>query len=152
MRYTFELATDKDAATLVAFERGVADPKLYGPPLDLRRALQEITNNSFYFIKKDDTLLGTFAYCRRPPQSVYVSNLAVDPLCRRRGIARAAMLFIVEKCSDSTRIELAVHPDNQIALRLYASLGFKIQSRHENYLDDGEPRLLLVSITPKCVS
>jgi hypothetical protein len=55
----FELATDKDAATLVAFERRVADPKLYGPPLDLRRALQEITNNSFYFIKKDDTMRGT---------------------------------------------------------------------------------------------
>lgn len=152
MQISLELANTADAATLVAFERRVADPKLYGPPLDLRRALQEITNNTFYFIKKDDTMLGTVAYRRRPPQAVYVSNLAVDPLYRRKGIARAAMLLIEEKCSDNTRIELAVHPENHIALRLYASFGLKIQSRHENYFEDGEPRLLLVSIIHKCAS
>jgi ribosomal protein S18 acetylase RimI-like enzyme len=152
MQISFKLANTEDAATLVAFEQRVADPKLYGPPRDLQRALTEITHNTFFFIKKGDTLLGTVAYCRRPLQTVYVSNLAVDPLYRELGVARAAMLFIVEKCTGNTRIELAVHPDNQIALRLYTSLGFKIQSRHENYFDDGEPRLLLVSITDRCAS
>lgn len=44
-------------------------------------------------------------------------------------------------------MELAVHPDNQIALRLYASLGFEIKSRQENYFGDGEPRLLLTSMS-----
>jgi ribosomal-protein-alanine N-acetyltransferase len=72
-----------------------------------------------------------------------VSNLAVDPTYRRRGIARAAMLLILEKCKGSHRVDLVTHPENKNALRLYRSLGFKVESRQENYFGDGEPRLVL---------
>jgi len=46
-----EPATVEDVDTLVAFERKVADPKIYGPTLDAQGALQEISKNASYFIK-----------------------------------------------------------------------------------------------------
>ncbi len=148
MQLELELATVKDVDTLVAFERKVADPKIHGEPLDFEGALEEINKNTLYLIKMGEMLLGTAAYSLRPDKSIYVSNLAVDPTYRRRGIARAAMLLILEKCKGSHRIDLVTHPENKNALRLYRSLGFKVESRQENYFGDGEPRLVLALTRP----
>ncbi len=142
MQLALELATVNDVDTLVAFERKVADPKIYGQPLDFQGALEEINSNTLYFIKKGEMLVGTAAYSLRPDKSIYVSNVAVDPTCRRRGIARAAMSLILEKCKGTHRIDLVTHPENKNALQLYRSLGFKVESRQENYFGDGEPRLV----------
>jgi len=125
MQIALELATVKDVDTLVAFERKVADPKISGQPLDFQGALEEINKNTFYLIKMGEMLLGTAAYSLRPDKSIYVSNLAVDPTYRRRGIARAAMLLILEKCKGSHRVDLVTHPQNKNALRLYRSLWFQ---------------------------
>jgi ribosomal-protein-alanine N-acetyltransferase len=58
------------------------------------------------------------------------------------------MLFILEKCKGSNRIDLVTHPENSSALELYSSLGFKVESRQENYFGDGEPRLVLALAHP----
>ncbi|MBV8176102.1 MAG: GNAT family N-acetyltransferase [Verrucomicrobia bacterium] len=142
-QFVLERATVADVDTLVAFERKVADPRIYGPTLDAQGALQEISKNTFYFIKTGALVVGTAAYCLRPDKSVYISNVAVDPTYRRQGIARAAMSFILEKCKGAHRIDLVTHPENKNALQLYASLGFKVESRRENFFGDGEPRLVL---------
>ena len=62
MHLTIEPATLNDAHTLVAFERKVADPKTYGPPLGVQGAIKEISENTFYFIKRGDILVATAAY------------------------------------------------------------------------------------------
>jgi ribosomal protein S18 acetylase RimI-like enzyme len=149
MQLAFEPATVDDVDALVAFERKVADPRIYGPTLDIQSARQEIAKNTFYFIKMGDVVLGTAAYRERSDHSVYISNVAVDPTYRRQGIARAAMSFILEKCKGTTRIDLVTHPENESALQLYKSLGFKVESRQENYFGDGEPRLLLSVTRPR---
>src|SRR5271163_2077533 len=91
MQLAFEPAAVCDVNTLVAFERKVADRRIYGPTLDMLGARQEIAKNTFYFIKMGNVLLGTAAYRARSDHSVYISNVAVDPKYRRQGIARAAM-------------------------------------------------------------
>jgi ribosomal protein S18 acetylase RimI-like enzyme len=149
MQLAFKPATVYDVETLVAFERNVADPRIYGPTLDIQGARQEITKNTFYFIKKGDVVLGTVAYRAASDHSVYVSNVAVDPKYRRQGIARAAMSFILEKCKGATRIDLVTHPENESANQLYISLGFKVESRQGNYFGDGEPRLVLSLTWPR---
>jgi ribosomal-protein-alanine N-acetyltransferase len=58
------------------------------------------------------------------------------------------MSFILEKCKGTDRIDLVTHPENKNALQLYMSLGFKVESRRENYFGDGEPRLVLVLTPP----
>lgn len=97
--------------------------------------------------KIDDTLVGTAAYRLRPDNTVYISNVATDRAYRRRGIARSAVSFILEKCKEASRIDLVTHPENKYALQFYKSLGFNVESCEENYFGDGEPRLIL-ALTP----
>ena len=140
----FKRAISEDASILVDLENRVAEPKTYGQPLDFDGAVREINNNAFYFIKSDGVIVGTAAYLQRPDKSVYLSNIALDPTYRNRGIGRKTMLFLLTENSDANRIDLVTHPENQAALRLYMSFGFEVESRKENYFGDGEPRLVLV--------
>ena len=149
MRLTLQQATAQDATTLVAFEHKVADPKIYGPKLDVAGALEEIKKNTFYFIKRGDAIIGTAAFRLRTDKSVYISNVAVDPTYRRQGVAQAVMSNILEKCKEAPRVDLVTHPENKKALHLYTSLGFKVESRKENYFGDGEPRLVLALACPQ---
>ena len=74
----------------------------------------------------------------------YLSGLAIDPRFQGQGIGREASKLILNKLKDIKRINIITHPDNAVALKLYQSLGFIIESRKENYYSDGEPRLVLV--------
>lgn len=139
----FERATEEDANILVMFEKKVASPKLYGNPLDLMGAVYAILDYNFYFIKIIDEVVGTGAYKVREDGSCHISNIAVTPEWRAKGIARAAMNFLMEKCSQTRQIDLVTHPDNFRAISLYQSLGFLIEAHIEKYYGDGEPRLVM---------
>jgi ribosomal protein S18 acetylase RimI-like enzyme len=141
---TFARATLADTDRLAAHEQRVADPRLYGPPLGRDGCALEITSNVFYFVEVDGALAATAAWKLRDDGSAYLSNIAVDPDFRRRGIARAASLFLLQEAKGCTRIDLVTHPDNAAAIALYRSLGFAIESRKENYFGDGEPRLVML--------
>ena len=86
-------------------------------------------------------MVATAAYRVRSDKSAYVSNVAVDQTCRRRGIARALVFSILQELEETEHVELVTHADTY-ALQLYRSFGFKLESRQENYFSDGEPRLL----------
>jgi ribosomal protein S18 acetylase RimI-like enzyme len=139
----FQQAAAEDVHIFAALERK-STSRIYGPIGAMEDALREISENTLFFIKKVEIIVGTAAYRVRPDSSVYISCVAIDPAYRRQGIARAAMTYILEKTNDASRIDLVTHPENANALRLYASLGFKIESRRENYYGDGEPRLVLI--------
>jgi predicted GNAT family acetyltransferase len=97
MQLAFKPATVCDVETLVPFESKVANPRIYGPTLDIQGARQEITKNTFYFIKKGDVVLGTAAYRTGSDHSICISNVAVDPKYRRQGIARTAISLKSER-------------------------------------------------------
>jgi ribosomal protein S18 acetylase RimI-like enzyme len=139
----FQQATGNDVETFLALKRKAPDPKTYGPVGGPEEAIEEITGNALCFIRIGGVIVGMVGYRLRADRSVYISNVAVDPPYRRRGIARAAMKVILEKYESAGRIDLVAHPENEIALRLYMSLGFAIESRQENFFGDGEPRLVL---------
>lgn len=139
----FQQATEQDVHSFLALERGAGDPRIYGPFTELEDALREINTNTLLFIRVGDTIVGMASYRIRPDKSVYIGNVAIDPDYRRQGIARAAMVFILDINNPAPRIDLVTHPENEPALRLYLSLGFKVESRQENFFGDGEPRLVL---------
>jgi ribosomal protein S18 acetylase RimI-like enzyme len=139
----FVRATPADAGRFAAHEQGVANPRLYGPPLDRDACAREITNNVVYFVEVDGALAATAAWKLREDGSAYLSSIAVHPDFRRRGIARAATLFLLEEAKGCARIDLVTHPDNAAAIALYRSLGFAVESRQENYFGDGEPRVVM---------
>jgi ribosomal-protein-alanine N-acetyltransferase len=79
----------------------------------------------------DDRLAG-FAVARRTaPDELEILNLAVDPACRRRGVARG----LVQKLLDSFRgtVSLEVRQSNLEARKLYHSLGFEAAAVRQDY-------------------
>ena len=139
----FLQATAKDAQTFIILQERSTDLKLYGPVGGLEQALQEIRENALYLLRIRNNIIGSVAYRVRPDESVYISNVVVAPEHRRQELARAAISFILEMNKDAPRIDLVTHPENEPALGLYVSLGFKVESRRENHFGDGEPRLVL---------
>ena len=73
-------------------------------------------------------------------------NLAVDPAFRRRGIARALVLALIEELRKmgSRQLTLEVRVSNESAQALYAQLGFERVGRRKNYyLNPREDALIL---------
>ena len=139
----FQRAGAEHAAAFLALERLAGDPRTYGPVTDIAAALREIDENRLYLFRLEETFIASAAYRLRTDASVHISSVAVHPAYRRQGIARMAMLFILELNKHARRLDLVTHPDNVPALRLYLSLGFAVDQRLENYYGDGEPRLVL---------
>ncbi len=79
-------------------------------------------------------------------QEIHITNLAVHPSFRRRGIARALLGSILEQARQSgvELVFLEVRPTNVEALSLYESLGFKVIGRRKGYyFDTGEDALVM---------
>jgi [ribosomal protein S18]-alanine N-acetyltransferase len=77
---------------------------------------------------------------------IHITNLAVHPAFRRRGVARALLGRVLEDARH-TRVELIfleVRPTNIEALGLYESFGFKVIGRRKGYyFDTGEDALVM---------
>ena len=117
--------------------------KTYSPLLTEHEWFEEIQKSTVYLIKRSDVVVGNISYERKDDSHAYISGLAIDPRFRNQGIARKALLMMLEELKDMKRIDLVTHPENEVAIKLYQSLGFVVESRKENYFGDGEPRLVL---------
>jgi ribosomal-protein-alanine N-acetyltransferase len=77
---------------------------------------------------------------------VHVTNFAVDPSQRQRGIGRQLMGTLLElyRQQGATRAALEVRPGNHPARRLYEAFGFRqVGLRRGYYFDTGEDALLM---------
>jgi len=86
-------------------------------------------------------ILGRFA-----ADEMEITNLAVHPELRRRGIARALLWHLVERVRSRgiKKIFLEVRENNKPAIRLYEKFGFKkVGIRRGYYVDTGEDALVM---------
>jgi [ribosomal protein S18]-alanine N-acetyltransferase len=77
---------------------------------------------------------------------VHITNVAVRPNARRRGIARALLSSVLDNARARAFkvVVLEVRPSNQHALTLYESFGFRVVGRrHGYYYDTGEDALVM---------
>jgi [ribosomal protein S18]-alanine N-acetyltransferase len=77
---------------------------------------------------------------------LHVTNVAVHPDDRRRGIARALLesVFARARAASSRMVLLEVRPSNTEALALYESFGFRVVGRRRGYYyDTGEDALVM---------
>jgi ribosomal-protein-alanine N-acetyltransferase len=77
---------------------------------------------------------------------VHVTNVAVDPAYRRRGIGRALVGGVLDDARERRLrlIVLEVRPSNIEARRLYESFGFRVIGRRRGYYyDTGEDALVM---------
>lgn len=78
---------------------------------------------------------------------LHILNLAVNPSCRRQGVATELLLFTFDHGvkNDVNTIFLEVRDRNEKAQKLYRKLGFQlIGKRLSYYRDTGEDALVLV--------
>lgn len=138
-------ATVEDIGSILEVEKSVVGTKIYSGLTGSDDAIKEITENIFYLIIKNGKVVGDVAYEMKDENHAYISGLAVAKEFQRRGIAKQAMKIILEKLKNIELVDLVTHPENENAIRLYESLGFKqIGEPIKNYFDDGEPRIKMI--------
>ena len=67
----------------------------------------------------------------------YITNVAVDPSCRRQGVA-AQLLQVFDNFARGNQLAfltLEVRPSNAAAIALYEGFGFREVGRRRNYYD-----------------
>lgn len=67
----------------------------------------------------------------------YITNVAVDPSCRRQGVA-AQLLQVFDNFAKGNHLAfltLEVRPSNTAAIALYQGFGFREVGRRRNYYD-----------------
>src|SRR5262245_9819561 len=80
---------------------------------------------------------------------LHVTNVAVHPEARRRGIARALLgsVFARARGAGNRMVLLEVRPSNAEALALYESFGFRVVGRRRGYYyDTGEDALVMEAL------
>ena len=78
----------------------------------------------------------------------YISNVAVAPEHRRRGIARALLRELVHRAEEQKLafLTLEVRARNAAAIALYASLGFEPVGRRKNYYEKPTEDAVLMTL------
>jgi [ribosomal protein S18]-alanine N-acetyltransferase len=77
---------------------------------------------------------------------VHVTNIAIHPAYRRRGIARELLTGLIAdaRARDLRLIVLEVRPSNHQAIALYESFNFRVTGRRRGYYyDTGEDALVM---------
>ena len=77
---------------------------------------------------------------------LHVTNIAVHPACRQRGIGRMLLSAVLDdaRARRLRVVGLEVRPSNREALPLYESFGFKVVGRRRGYYyDTGEDALVM---------
>jgi ribosomal-protein-alanine N-acetyltransferase len=96
-------------------------------------------------VRDDDGVVG-YVCVWEIADEVHVTNIAVHPAHRRRGIARGMLdlLLAESRARDLRLIVLEVRPSNQEAIALYESFGFRVTGRRRGYYyDTGEDALVM---------
>jgi len=115
---------------------------------------EEIENNELGVgvVAEDDGIIVGFFTGLAVAGELQLHNIAVHPDYRGQGIARALMETVDQHCADlnCNRVLLEVRKDNEIANRLYLSLGYEEASDRKNYHgSSAEANLYTKSLRPQ---
>lgn len=94
----------------------------------LARLYADPTRRHFVLVDASERICGTTAVSLKTPGRMHVSQVAIAPSMRGRGLGRKLLDLVVEfaKTSDAPKLTLFVYEDNASARRLYEGCGFVI--------------------------
>jgi RimJ/RimL family protein N-acetyltransferase len=145
MNLTFLPATEEDWKTVTMIEKACETETFlaYTSEEDSRKYLRQ---SRVFFIKLGEENIGTISYEEKFVDHAYIDSMTILPEHRRKGYASEAMHWLMEKLVSYKTIDLVTHPRNSASICLYLKLGFIIDSWHDDYFGDGQPRLHLVRL------
>lgn len=141
MAINLRRATIDDVPTLLEIEQATKGEKIYIGNFTAEEITRWITDEYVYLILENQSRIGSLSYEIREDDRAYISGLVIRPEHRKQGLAKQAMLLLLEQLTHHPGIDLVVHPANHPAINLYTSLGFSSGSTVDNYFGDGEPRI-----------
>ena len=108
-----------------------------------REAFEEEIGNGVAgigMVAEDDGIIVGFITGLTMAQELQVHNIAVHPDYQGRGIGRQLMEAVDDlgRAGDYQRISLEVRQDNDIACKLYMSLGFKAVGTRKDFYGPGQ--------------
>lgn len=108
---------------------------------------QDMDNpNCYYAVGVDDGVVLGYAGMTVIADEANITNIAVHPKHRRKGIGKVLLARLIEICEDNNflLITLEVRRSNIAAIALYESLGFLTEGERKNYYsDNGEDALIM---------
>ena len=135
----------EDLDEVVAIERAS-----FGMPWSRGAFLYEIEQNRVarcWVLRDGDTVVAYLCLWEIGDE-LHVTNIAVHPSLRRRGLARQLLSAILEdgRTRRLRSVTLEVRPTNDEARTLYESFGFRVVGRRKgSYYDTGEDALIMES-------
>ena len=123
--------TEADLPAVLAIEgRCFPDPWSEGV---FRSALGD--ELSLWLAAEKDGILAGYAGMQAVLDEGYIDNVAVDPACRRQGVASALLTAMIEESKRRALrfLSLEVRAGNEGAIALYASFGFETIGRRKGY-------------------
>ncbi len=103
-----------------------------------------INDTRYFGAEMDRQLIGYAGVWLVPPEG-YITNVAVHPDFRRRGVAWQMLKSLFEACAGEgiSDYTLEVRVSNEAAITLYKELGFETQGIRKRYYADGEDALIM---------
>jgi ribosomal-protein-alanine N-acetyltransferase len=130
-----------DLPQVIAIER-----RAFTTPWSLAMFVLELSKPSGVCLAAVDEhgkLLG-YLICARYDTVWHLMNIAVDPLRRRRGVAKALLEQMIERAGRDREYTLEVRTSNAPAIALYESFGFRSAgTRPRYYRDNGEDAVIM---------
>jgi len=130
-----------DLPQVIAIER-----RAFTTPWSLAMFVLELSKPSglcLAAVDEQDTLMG-YLICARYDTVWHLMNIAVDPLMRRRGIARTLLEQMIERAGTDREYTLEVRTSNAPAIALYERFGFRSAgTRPRYYRDNGEDAVIM---------
>lgn len=134
-----------DLDEVVAIERAS-----FGTPWSRGAFLYEIEQNRVArcWVLRDGESVVAYLCLWEIGDELHVTNIAVHPGLRRRGLARTLLSAILDdgRTRRLRSVTLEVRPTNEEARTLYESFGFRVVGRRRGYYyDTGEDALIMES-------
>ena len=122
----------------------------FGMPWSRGAFLYEIEQNRVArcWVLREDDRIAAYLCLWEIADELHVTNIAVHPGLRRRGLARRLLGAILEdgRARRLRAVTLEVRPTNDEARTLYESFGFRVVGRRRGYYyDTGEDALIMES-------
>ena len=122
----------------------------FGMPWSRGAFLYEIEQNRVArcWVLREDDRVAAYLCLWEIADELHVTNIAVHPALRRRGLARRLLAAILEdgRARRLRAVTLEVRPTNDEARTLYESFGFRVVGRRRGYYyDTGEDALIMES-------